>query len=96
MEFKAKAVCQICGAEIEISAPSQESLNRKRVKIKYCPDCAYKKKREQCNAARRKSLIAKNDMVMPDILTKKEFDEGYRKFWEKRGLTPEEVEKYGI
>lgn len=83
--------CSRCGKNIKVLDESETRLKLKMSNKKYCENCAkemIRKSYHETNVKRKRIRITE------DPISIKEFNEGYERFWKKRGYKPPAVNQY--
>lgn len=89
--YMSEFICMGCGKKFQIVSESEPKLRQIMSKKKYCEICARESIRKS-NCNNRKKI--KRTHVIDNTIGIREFNEGYKRFWEKRGYKPPAVNQY--
>lgn len=85
MIYTAEIKCKSCGKSFIIEKPTQGQLNSSIAKIRFCPECRAIRRAEGAKKYNEAVRTGRTPYVRePNIV--KLVDEGYRRFWAKRGI----------
>ena len=90
--FSAILKCKQCGAQIVVSAETEALLHMKATKRRYCSACMEKRIEDSRKASYKKRHNRMEELVQINM---REFNEGYERFWKKRGMQPPKVDVWG-
>ena len=89
--FRSEVTCEGCGKILVITKSTERLLKQALCKQKYCEECAKK----SIQISNRISRMERNkNRTQEEQFGISEFNEGYKRFWVKRGYKPPAVNQY--